>query len=438
MCPSVNIEADGSLGAAVDTGEADAARRRVVIAGVGLVTPLGVGAWPTFRALLAGRTVSDRLSGLEENTEAVALVRAIGGVASAGHGSVDPTVELAERAGREAANEAGVGLEGLPTWVGASKGAVGGLAAGRWPLAAGPDAGRGLTAAAVEAVALGPHGYLSHHLRRRTGSESRGCAVAACASSLVALDQARRWLIAEPAAGGQRPAVALVLTAESALNPLFIHSYRRLGVLAPLTVHDYHQRPLDERRGGFVLAAAGAAVVLRRLPPGEAPLPGQVELLDTATAGDAYDMIRPAPGQPALQHIAERLFHNRDIAVLHPHAPGTADHDPGELAALAAAFDTADHSKILTQKSKISTYANKGALGHSLGSSGLVSLVLATLAARTGRLPPMPWLDRPLADAPLPLTAAPHIDADRRHAAHAIFASGFAGHVAGAVLRLTP
>ena len=436
MCPSVNIEADGSLGAAVATGEADAARRRVVIAGVGLVTPLGVGAWATFRALLTGRTVSDRLSGLEEGTEPVALARAIGGVASAGHGATDPTVELAERAAREASGEAGVGLAGLPTWVGASKGAVGRLAAGRWPLAAGSDACGGGSQEAVEAVAFGPHGYLLHHLSRRTGLSMRGSVVAACASSLVALDQARRWLIAQPAASGQRPAAALVLTAESALVPLFIHSYRRLGVLAPLTVHDYQQRPLAERRGGFVLAAAGAAVVLRRLPPGEAPRPGQVELVDTATACDAYDMIRPAPGQPALRHVAERLVHNRDIAVLHPHAPGTADHDPEELAALAAALGVDDQQSAVGRPPAV--YANKGALGHSLGSSGLVSLVLATLAARTGRLPPMPWLDRPLADAPLPLTAAPHIDADRRHTCHAVFASGFGGHVAGAVLRLTP
>ena len=437
MCPSLNREADGSPGASADEERSGAARPRVVIAGVGLVTPLGVGAWATFRALLGGRTVSDRLSGLEEGTEAVALARAIGGVASAGHGPTDPTVELAERAGREAAGEAGVALAGLPTWVGASKGAVGTLAAGRWPLAVGSDASGGGLQQAVEAVVHGPHGYLSHHLRRRMGIDLRGCAVAACASSLVALDQARRWLIAEPAAGGQRPAAALILTAESALTPLFIHSYRRLGVLAPLTVHDYHQRPLDERRGGFVLAAAGAAVLLRRLPLGEAPRPGQVELVDTATACEAYDMIRPAPGQPALRHVAERLFHHRDIAVLHPHAPGTLEHDPGELAALAAALaSSSPDPRPSTQHP--ATYANKGTLGHSLGSSGLVSLVLAALAARVGRLPRMPWLDRPLVDVPLPLNAAPYIDADRRHACHAVFASGFAGHVAGAVLRLTP
>ena len=407
-------------------GEAAAAAGRVVIAGVGLVTPLGVGAWPTFRALLAGRTVSDRLSGLEEGTEAVALVRAIGGVASAGHGATDPTVELAERAAREAAGEAGVGLAGLPTWVGASKGAIGGAECEVRSATEAPEA--------AALWALGPHGYLTHHLRRRTGITVRGGAVAACASGLAAMDQARRHLLHLPSDFAPRTShFALVTSAESALTPLFIHSYRRLGVLAPLTVHGYHQRPLDERRGGFVLAAAGAAVVLRRLPPGVAPLPGQVELIDTATACDAYDMIRPAPGQPALRHVAERLFRGRDIAVLHPHAPGTADHDPEELTALAAALAVSGQRSAVGRPPAV--YANKGALGHSLGSSGLVSLVIAALAARTGRLPPMPWLGCPLRNCPLPPNATPCIDAKRRHACHAVFASGFGGHVAGAVLR---
>lgn len=270
---------------------------------------------------------------------------------------------------------------------------------------------------------MGPHGYLSHHVRLRTGLRVMRHTVAACASSLVALDQARRFLLHQ-----SEDDAVLVLTAEAALTPLFVHSYRRLGVLAPLTVERYNAAPLDGSRQGFVLAEVGAAVLLRRLPAGEAPAAGQIELLDTATACEASDLVRPSASMDALRHVAESLLAGRQVAALHPHAPGTAAHDPLELAILAQAAG-ADAA------SPLPVYAHKGALGHTLGSAGLVSLVLAALTMRTSRLPPMSWLRDPLVQQGLRLEAG-GCTLERTPAAgvHGIFAAGFGGHVAGAVL----
>ena len=422
---------------------------RVVIAGVGLVTPLGVGAWASFASLLAGRRITDRIAQLEPDTDAVPLVQAVGGVSVARHTATDPAVELAERAAREAVGEAGTSLNRLPTWLGTSKGAVGkwGEAAARRQLPHAPA----LTVDHALAGALGPHGYLTHHLQLRTGLQPRGHCVAACASGLTALHHARMALQHDsfvksflPATAGnadpEQGDEALVLTAEAALLPPFIHSYRRLGVLAPLTLEGYRGRPLAADRGGFVLAEVGAAVLLRRLPPGQAPTPGQVELLDTALATEAEDLIRPSAEMAALSRVAGRLIGDRPIGALHPHAPGTAEHDPRELAILAQALQRQPNP---TPGPAPAVYAHKGALGHTLGSAGLVSLVLACLSARTGQLPPMPWLNdastTPPAgpghvDTPLPVSARPALDPDRRHAAHVILAAGFAGHVAGAAI----
>jgi 3-oxoacyl-[acyl-carrier-protein] synthase II len=400
---------------------------RVVIAGVGLVTPLGHGAWPTFAALLQGRRITDRIDALEPDTDPLPLAQAVGGVSVARHTATDPTVELAERAAREAAAEAGVGLSGLPTWVGTSKGAVGvwDLGFGDWGLGKGR-----LSQCFCEAVALGPHGYLSHHLAQRTGIAVRRHTVAACASSLTALHQARLTLLNRKSKIKNRK-YALVLTAEAALLPAFVHSYRRLGVLAPLTLDGYRARPLSERRDGFVLAEVGAAVLLRRLPPGSEPEAHEIELLDTAIATEAEDLIRPSGAMSALRDVADRLLGSRRLAALHPHAPGTAEHDPRELRVLHDALRLRD-------RPPPAVYAHKGALGHTLGSAGLVSLVLACLSARSGKLPPMPWLNDPgakaMPDAALPLSAAPVLSDEQRHGAHAVFAAGFGGHVAGAVI----
>ena len=303
--------------------------RRLVVAGVGLMSPLGFGAWSTFRSLLEGCSIADRAPRIEPGTDPVALVQGVGHVAVARQARDDPAAELAERAAREACEHAGVEPEGIATRFGTSKGAVGALSAG--------FRDRGRAARCAAAAALGPQGYLSHRFALRTGARVTGHHVAACASSLVALDAAAKELRtpSRPPARGADPQRdhRLVVTAEAALLPVFIHSYKRLGVLAEPTPTGYRQAPLDASRKGFMLAELAAAVVLRALPPGDAPAPGAVELVDTALAGEAYDMVRPSPGMEALRHVAERLIVGRRVDLLHPHAPGTADHDPAELRA---------------------------------------------------------------------------------------------------------
>ena len=457
---------------------------RVVIAGFGLLTPLGHSGWETFSALLAGRTIADRCEALPPDVALVDMVRAIGSVRVAHHAGGDPALELAERAVREACVAAKIDPTGLPAFLGTSKGAA-------WTLAAATERfirddatpaqaratgvqplDRGSAPADLaRAVTLGPHGYLTAELRRRLGLGLTRHHVAACASGLAALDAARRFLLHDPAA----PAHALAITAEAALLPVFIHSYRRLGVLAGLTPADYRERPLDAGRTGFTLSEAGAAVLLRRLAPGREPDIGEIELLDTAVAAETFDLIRPSPDMPALHHVAERLFAaaaaptsggsgGGGIDVIHPHAPGTADHDPAELAAYASALRlrqaAAQRSEAAGRTPTPDLYAAKGAIGHSLGAAGLSAFVLACLCLTTGRRPPMPWLTKPL---PWPPTAHPpslregqgegapgksavasrktsSIDLApaqtcSRTGTHAIFAAGFAGHTAGALIR---
>ena len=365
------------------------------------------GAWPNFAALLAGTTLADRLPKLETWTEPMPRVLAIGGVATARFAAEDPAIDLAEAAAREACDEAGVDPAGLPAYLGTSKGAAAGHAGAADRLLGGPDAApvRGWDAAAV---ALGPHALLARGLSRRLGVRVADHRVAACAASLVALDAAAR----DVASG--RVDAALVVTAEATLLPLFVHSHARLGVLADFD--DYAGRPLSAARKGFVLAESAAAVVLRAGAPGAAG----TELVATSVAADGYDLIRPAPGMPALRRVAEAVIGGEPVACLHPHAPGTPEHDPAELEALATVAGT-----------EAAVYAAKGAIGHGLGAAGLSSLVIAALCARTRKRPPMPWLADPL-DTPFDLSPGA---AELPGGLHAVFAAGFGGHVAGASLR---
>lgn len=402
-------------------------RYRVLIAGFGLITPLGGSAWQTFSNLLAGHTIADRTTNLPDDIAAVDLAKVVGAVTSAQHTATDPAIELAEKASREAALAAGIDLKGVPAFVGTSKGAVHALTAAHRSLFPPSDASA-LSAPpppdAPLAVALGPHGYLNHHLQQRLQLGPVSHHVAACASSLTALHHARRSLIQD--SNTDEHEHALVVTAEASLLPLFIHSYRRLGVLAKQTPQGYRERPLDNNRQGFVLGEAGAAVLLRRVPIEEEPLPGETELLDTAIAAEAYDLIRPSPTMPALRRVSQQLFMGRNIDVIHPHAPGTADHDPAELNTYTKTF------KETGQTDMPELYACKGALGHSLGAAGFSALVTACLSAKVRKRPPMPWLDQPIGSG-FPLT--PQASSLKPSTTHAVFAAGFAGHTAGAVIK---
>lgn len=392
---------------------------RIVLAGWGLITPLGLGAWATFASLLKGRTLSDRAGELPDDTAPVDLAKALGGVVCVQHGHADPAVELAERAVREAATMANVELKGLPLWLGTSKGAVAHLSRQL-------GLGRPVTEELALCLALGPHAYMANQLTRRLRTQAMSHHVAACSSGLVALDAARRSLL--HAADDASP-YALVASADAAITPALVHSYQRLGVLGTMTTEHYRQRPLDEARQGFMLSEMGAAVLLKRIAPGQ-PMPDNaVELIDTATACEPYDIIRSPTEMKSLKRLWQQVTRGRLIDVIHPHAPGTRNHDPAELGVLLPTPNPGGSPPP-------DLYAVKGAIGHSLGASGLASLVVAAMSLRSGRRPPMPWLSQPmrLADGSI-LPIDPSQRPCGRSGVHAVLAAGFGGHLAAAILQ---
>ena len=400
----------------------------IIIKGWGLVSPLGQDARTTFSSLREGRTIADRTKDLPSGVDPVELVCTAGTAGLTSDFAVDPAVGLAEQAAREALAMAEREPKDVHCLIGSSKGAVHAQisAVERHLTMTGkitklPHDHRPVSpiADAELAVILGSHGYLAYHLKRRLGFCSHLSVVAACASSLTAIHQARMTLERNPSP--TKPRAMLVVTTEASLLPPFIHSYRRLGVLGPLTPTKYRARPLDRDRNGFMLSEVAAAVVLETDPQ---PKQGQIELVDTAIASDGHDLIRTATGMPAISHVAQKLLAEHPIDLIHPHATGTVEHDPAELLALAPYL-----------ASPPDVYACKGALGHGLGASGLVSLVIACLCAQSDRRPSMPWLRTPIHLEPHPFPISRHQPVAKSIRTQAILAAGFGGHIAGAVIR---
>jgi len=344
-----------------------------IITGLGLVTPLGCGVEPTWDALLAGRCITDHAPAP--------------GIESA------KAIRLALLAAQEAIKQSrwNVTARSDPDTalvMGTSKGPIEEWTRGPWPHLM---AGVGQTA-----------GLLAHELAMQG---PRTTISAACASGLIALTVASTMI-----ACGQVQR-ALVVAVEASVHPLFIASFARLGVTAP---PGHGCRPFDRRRAGFLMSEAAAAVCLES---DTSPVGAPAARIDRFALGsDAVHLTASDSQGTTLHRLLRHVIADEPIDLIHAHGTGTVINDPIELAAIESVLPGSAIG-----------YSHKGALGHSLGPSGLVSIVLNCLAHRHGTVPGNVQTTEPLETRQLRINANITQCQIRRSLA---IASGFGGPTA--------
>lgn len=317
--------------------------------------------------------------------------------------SAPPRVtQLALRAARESLasaqwNRTGLEDDATALVVGTSKGPI-----EEWREKPGADGSIGLHEVAET---------LTHELN--LGAGPRVTLSAACASGLHALIHATMLL----RSGVARR--ALVVAAEASVNPLFVASFKRLGVLPP---EGFGCRPFDLDRAGFLMSEAAAAVCLEA---SEFPARRDSVRVDRFSLGaDATHLTGLDPAGKTLRRLLARVMDNRPVDLIHAHGTGTGMNDPIELAATEHLLPTCDRPAFL--------YSHKGALGHSLGAAGLVSIVLNAESHRRGIVLPNVQTRRPLPTMRVRLVREPVYTPIRRSVA---IAAGFGG--ASAVVSCT-
>jgi 3-oxoacyl-[acyl-carrier-protein] synthase II len=375
-----------------------------VVADCAAVTPLGGTLRETWDALLAGRFIEEHGRVPVGMAGGLPRVVQLALLAAGKLGPLIPYVPLGASAGR-------VGIV-----VGTSKGPV-----DAWLARDTPAVFDGLESARVDLAGLG-------EIADRVGAQYRlsGPRVtvsAACASGLHAL--ARGVMMIR--SGEARD--VLVVAAESSLHPLFVGSFQRLGVLA----REGGCRPFDKRRQGFVMSEAAAAVWLFGVPQDEVSLNStaqeaswgpRIAVEDVAIGGDATHLTGGDPQGRLLRRLAARVLGDGPVDLVHAHGTGTEANDPVELAAL--------DDCCAGQLRPPALYSHKGALGHSLGASGLVSVVLNWKAHLEGVVPPNVRTREPLAARHLSIEQG----AQRRRVRRSlVVAAGFGGATAAATLR---
>ncbi|WP_431285674.1 beta-ketoacyl-ACP synthase II [Humitalea sp. 24SJ18S-53] len=380
---------------------------RIVVTGLGLVTPLGSGTELVWRRLLAGRSGIRRLP--EEIVSDVpskigGLVPSIAEDAEGGFdldAVVPPKdqkkmgsfIHYALGAADEALRQAGWSPE--TPWDGDRTATVVGSGIGGFPGMM--EAGQVVAARGVRR--LSPFTVPSFLINLAAGQISirygfrgpMGAPVTACAAGVQAIGDAVRMIRAGEAD------IALAGGAEACIDRVSLGAFAAARALST-GFNDRPEeasRPFDRDRDGFVMGEGAGMLVLESLDHalarGARPI---VELLGYGTSADAYHITSgPADGagaQLAMRRaLAQAGLEPADIGYLNAHSTSTPLGDAGELAAIRAVFGDAGPAISST----------KAATGHLLGAAGGIEAVFTALALRDGLLPPTLNLVQPDAAA---------------------------------------
>lgn len=252
--------------------------------------------------------------------------------------------------------------------------------------------------------------------------------VTACSTGAHSIGDAARMIAMDDAD------VMLAGGAESAICPLGIAGFAQARALSTKfnDTPEKASRPYDRDRDGFVMGEGGGVVVLEEYE--RAKKRGAniyAEVIGYGLSGDAYHVTAPHPeGAGAFRAMQMALRKAEmspvDIDYINAHGTSTPLGDELELGAVRRLFGNA-----LGTTSMSST---KSAIGHLLGGAGAVEAIFCILAMRDGIVPPTLNLDNP-SEGCEGVDLVPHVPKERKVRAVLNNAFGFGGTNASLVMR---
>jgi 3-oxoacyl-[acyl-carrier-protein] synthase II len=409
-------------------------RTRVVVTGLGAITPVGADVATTWESLLAGR------SGVRQLTDdwAAELPARIAAWAAADPATLidrvqarrlDRCEQFALVAAREAWAHAGspeVDPERLGIVVSSGIGGVASTLSAYDTLKE-----KGWQRLSPYTVPMlmpnGAAGWIAIELGARAGVHTT---VSACASGAEAIGYGMDMI------RSGRADVVLAGGTEAAIIQLNIAAFAAMRALS--TRNDEPERasrPFDKGRDGFVLGEGAGMVVLES----EEHATARGAAVHAVAAGvgyssDAHHIAQPDPDGTGLKLVLRRVLADAGITpeqVVHvnAHATSTPAGDVVEAQAIAAALGDASAGVVVS--------ATKSMTGHLLGGAGAVESVAAILALRDRLAPPTINLEDPDDDAGLTISATPQQLAPRGDGPMAVINNSFGFGGANVALAFT-
>ena len=408
-------------------------RRRVVITGMGAVTPLGNGVEASWKNLIDARSGAGTITAFPAGEYATTFACELK--------DFDPTkwiehkrarrmdrfAQMIVAAAHQAIEDSGLSVEDEPDRVGASVATgIGGLQSFQdcyeQLLDRGPDRVNPFSIPAIipnmgaawVSMELGTKGPLS--------SQCTACAASNMAigegSDAIRLGRADVMLCG----GTEAPVTSIGVAGFGAMRALS----RRNDAPAEAS------RPFDADLDGFVMGEAGAILVLEELEHAkrrDAKI--YAELLGYGVSSDAQHITEPDPTGKSPARAMQMAFADAGISAdeldyINAHGTSTPLGDASETRVLKLAL-----GEDVARKTPISS--TKGATGHCLGASGAVEAIFSTLAIRDGVVPPTINYDTP--DPECDLDYIPNEAREVEVTTSASNSFGFGGHNATIVLR---
>ena len=371
-------------------------KRRVVVTGLGMLSPVGNTAEESWKALLAGKSgictiehfdtsaFSVKIAGLVKNFDPEAF-----GITKKDTRKMDPFIQYGIAAGLMACDDAKLEVtpenaDRMGVMVGSGIGGLGLIEQNINGLA--QKGTRGISPFFVPSTIIN---MVSGHLSILKGLKGPNLAsVTACASGTHAIGLSAR-LIAYGDAD-----VMLCGGAEKASTPMGIGGFSALKALS--TCNDEPEkasRPWDVDRDGFVLGDGAGVLVLEEYEHAKARgAKIYAELVGFGMSGDAFHMTAtPEDGDGArrsmLHAIKDAGIEPCEVNYINAHGTSTHVGDLSELRAAKAIFGDAPEHTVMS--------STKSMTGHLLGAAGAIEAIVTVLAVRDQICPPTINLDNP-------------------------------------------
>jgi 3-oxoacyl-[acyl-carrier-protein] synthase II len=408
-------------------------RRRVVITGLGALTPLGNDVETSWDGLVAGRSGAGEITQFDSSKYSVHFACEVKGFDATDYidrkqaRRMDRFAHLIVAAARQAESDAGLDIASESDRIGASIATgIGGLKAFQdchaELLERGPDRVNPFSipeiipnmGAAWVSMQLGTQGPL--------GSQCTACAASnmAIGDGLDAIRLGRADVML--CGGTEAPVTEVGIAGFSAMRALSRRNDEP----------EKASRPFDAQRDGFVMGEAGAVVVLEELEHAQARgAKIYAELLGYGVSSDARHITEPDPTGKNPARAMTMAFGDAGISAdeidyINAHGTSTPLGDASETRVLKLALGEEN-----ARKTPVSS--TKGATGHCLGAAGGVEAIFSILAVDRDTLPPTINYEDPDPECDLDYIPNEARQADVRTAVSNSF--GFGGHNATIVVR---
>jgi 3-oxoacyl-[acyl-carrier-protein] synthase II len=372
--------------------------KRVVITGVGAVTPVGLDARSTWASLLEGISGVGKVTLFDASDYPTQIAGEVKGFDA--NGRIEPKelrrmdryAQLAVVAAQEAWDDAGLERNGKRDDIGVIYGsAAGGLGVlldqqrilqEKGPRRVSPTFIQNMltdTASGHIAIALGLRG-------------PNMAVVSACATGSGAVGEAFETI--------RRGDAAAVVTggSEAPLVPVVYAGFCAMRALAQHEDPTQASRPFDRDRNGFVISEGAGALLLEDLEQARARGAHiYAEVIGYGSSNDAFDMAAPAEGEGAVLTMSRALSKAQldpdRVDYINAHGTGTPMNDKFETDAIHRVFG--EHA------GRLAVSSTKSMTGHMMGGSGAVEAVVCALAIRDQVIPPTINLRTPDPDCDL-------------------------------------